>query len=63
LQHNTQLLHIDLYNNGIGAEGAKAVAEALKVNSMLETVDLEGQGGEDLKSQITATLREIRSRK
>jgi hypothetical protein len=31
---------IYLYSNSIGDEGAKAVAEALKVNSMLQTIYL-----------------------
>jgi hypothetical protein len=63
LKVNSTLQTIYLWGNGIGAEGAKAVAEALKVNSMLETIGLGGQGGEDLESQIAATLRAIRSRK
>jgi Ran GTPase-activating protein (RanGAP) involved in mRNA processing and transport len=55
---------IGLAYNGIRDEGAKAVAEAIKVNSMLETLDLRGNSiREDLKSQIAATLQENRSRK
>jgi hypothetical protein len=59
---NSTLQTIYLGGNSIGAEGAKAIAEAIKVNSMLDIVDLGGHGGKNLKSQIAATLREIRSR-
>ena len=31
-------------DNGIGAEGAKAMSEMLKVNTTLITLDLRGQG-------------------
>ena len=47
---------INLWQNNIGAEGAKYVAEALKVNISLTAIDLEGNniGAEGAKS-----LREV----
>jgi len=37
---NTSLTKINLFNNNIGAEGAKYVAEALKVNTSLTKINL-----------------------
>jgi Ran GTPase-activating protein (RanGAP) involved in mRNA processing and transport len=55
---------IDLRGNEIGAQGAKYVAEAIKVNSTLQTIELSDNDiGDDLTSQIAETLEEIRLRK
>ena len=43
IQHNTHLLEIQLSPfNRIGAEGAKWLAEAIKINSSLQMINLNG---------------------
>ena len=39
---NTSITTIELWNNGIGAEGARYLAEALKVNPSITTIHLSG---------------------
>jgi hypothetical protein len=38
---NRVLTKLELYSNGIGDDGAKAIAEALKVNSVLTKLSLQ----------------------
>ena len=38
--NDTSLTSINLWGNDIGAEGAKAIAEALKSNTSLTSIDL-----------------------
>jgi Ran GTPase-activating protein (RanGAP) involved in mRNA processing and transport len=42
LKVNTSLANINLAWNGIGAEGASALADALKVNTSLTEINLDG---------------------
>jgi hypothetical protein len=64
LQYNTHIiLQIDLGRNTIIDEGAKAVAEAIKVNLMLEMISMSNNIGQNLISQIDKSLKEIRSTK
>ena len=38
--HNKTLKHLNIFNNIIGYDGAKAFAEALKVNNTIEFIEL-----------------------
>ena len=40
---NTTLTESDKAENGIGVEGTRALSEALKVNTTLTTLDMEGE--------------------
>jgi Ran GTPase-activating protein (RanGAP) involved in mRNA processing and transport len=52
---------ISLGDNDIGVEGAKAIADAIKVNSILQRINLSYNGiGEDLTREIAETLYETR---
>ncbi|KAF9952842.1 hypothetical protein BGZ72_005874 [Mortierella alpina] len=66
LKTNSTLATLNLYNNSIGSDGAKALAEALKTNSTLATLDLQRNSirddgakalAEALKINSTVTIR------
>jgi Ran GTPase-activating protein (RanGAP) involved in mRNA processing and transport len=59
LEGLTNLLEIGLSDNIIGDEGAKYLADGIKLNSTLLEIILAGNWiGADLKSQIAQSLNE-----
>jgi hypothetical protein len=55
---NTSLKKINLRDNGIGAEGASALADALKVNTSLTIIDFANNGiGNEGALAITDALK------
>jgi Ran GTPase-activating protein (RanGAP) involved in mRNA processing and transport len=58
---NTRILAISLYYSGIGDEGAKYLAEAIKFNSSLQRIDLEDNnlGFEGATIKLSLSLQQI----
>jgi hypothetical protein len=58
LRLNTKVTSLDLYYNGLGEGGGRALAETLRLNSTLHSFDLGGNGlGEGGGRALTETLR------
>jgi Ran GTPase-activating protein (RanGAP) involved in mRNA processing and transport len=56
--NDPNLTELDLYNNSIGNDGAKAIAEALKVNTVLTRLDLDTNSiGNDGTKAIAEALK------
>jgi hypothetical protein len=56
VQVNKSLTNIDLSRNAIGAEGASALAEALKVNTSVTAIDLCGNGIDSATDPVVKEL-------
>ena len=57
LRLDTSLTLLNLYNNGLGEGGGRALAEALRLNSTLTSLDLGDNGlGEEVQSALAQVL-------